>query len=556
MIAGEIAHRSARSINAYTFLQSGAGAKKRTAQNKARDTISVKDFGAVGDGVTDDTAAVNAALVNANLTGRPVSGLGLTYAVSGNITLPAIADIRDAAFRQLTPNSTSRRTLYQLNGTLCHLVNVKVDRNGTGAYGSVQDAAGIYISATNRVILDNVEVTGSDYGNGIVCVDCDDVRMVNPYVHDMTHGTNATADPGDDRMQGVWLIRGNRAVIIAPRVQNLKAMWSGHAAFNRWTRGIAVSGTKNWTIVAPEIDNVDQGIDISGDENPEFFAVLGGTASNCYTWGYKCANSVQNGQFLGCLAYRCGIAGFVASAPSVVMSDLTQKIDYIGCRSIGSGYGGVWQASSNVCGFRAMSSVQYPDYPRGVRWIGCTADADGATMEYGFMSDVALGGDGDVWVEAVDCSSHGHTVDDYYGLSQGVALRQRSATFSVPNSAWTAIDWDNTTVNRMGATVGTASEIYIRRSGLYMVSCGVEFAGNATGTRGLRLQRNGSTLAGAFVRISASDTNNKAVTVSSPVLCNSGDLLSAQALQESGGALNILGGSALSAALIASGMGQ
>jgi len=44
-----------------SFLQAGSGAVVRTAQSKMRDVVSVKDFGAVGDGVADDTAAFNAA---------------------------------------------------------------------------------------------------------------------------------------------------------------------------------------------------------------------------------------------------------------------------------------------------------------------------------------------------------------------------------------------------------------------------------------------------------------------------------------------------------------
>lgn len=43
------------------FIASGTSATLRTVQSKLRDSVSVKDFGAVGDGVTDDTAAFTAA---------------------------------------------------------------------------------------------------------------------------------------------------------------------------------------------------------------------------------------------------------------------------------------------------------------------------------------------------------------------------------------------------------------------------------------------------------------------------------------------------------------
>lgn len=84
------------------FLQAGTGATTRTAQNKMRDSVSVKDFGATGDGATDDTAAIKAALAAHSDIYFP-SG---TYIVSETIRASSVVHIdgdKDVTIRATTP---------------------------------------------------------------------------------------------------------------------------------------------------------------------------------------------------------------------------------------------------------------------------------------------------------------------------------------------------------------------------------------------------------------------------------------------------------------------
>ena len=76
-----------------TFIQAGSGAVTRTAQAKMRDTVSVKDFGAVGDGVADDTVAIQAAANYAASIGASLIGPAGTYKVTSTISLVCDGDM-------------------------------------------------------------------------------------------------------------------------------------------------------------------------------------------------------------------------------------------------------------------------------------------------------------------------------------------------------------------------------------------------------------------------------------------------------------------------------
>jgi hypothetical protein len=67
------------------FKQAGAGAVTRSVQSKLRDVVSVRDFGAAGDGVTDDTVAIQAAIDSLAATGGTVFFPPGTYRIARNV---------------------------------------------------------------------------------------------------------------------------------------------------------------------------------------------------------------------------------------------------------------------------------------------------------------------------------------------------------------------------------------------------------------------------------------------------------------------------------------
>lgn len=67
------------------FIQAGVGAVQRWITDKLREEPSITDYGAVGDGVTDDTAAIQNAL---NAHKYVIVPAGLTPLISSTITVP------------------------------------------------------------------------------------------------------------------------------------------------------------------------------------------------------------------------------------------------------------------------------------------------------------------------------------------------------------------------------------------------------------------------------------------------------------------------------------
>lgn len=98
-VEGALQEAAQASTTKYT--QGGTGAVTRTVQGRLQDYVSVKDFGAVGDGVTDDTAAFNLAISYANAKGGNDRG-GIT---GSTIFIPEGRYVISAALNPITVSS-------------------------------------------------------------------------------------------------------------------------------------------------------------------------------------------------------------------------------------------------------------------------------------------------------------------------------------------------------------------------------------------------------------------------------------------------------------------
>ena len=145
------------------FQQSGTGAVVRTAQDKMREWVSVKDFGAVGDGVTDDWSALQTA-INAGAAYIPAG----TYRVTQPIILPSNAKVRGAGINKtIIKSEVIGDSLFKC-GTetiFIHMADMSLEGNNlTGASGNghainfIDPTAGGAFSP-QQAVLERLEIT-------------------------------------------------------------------------------------------------------------------------------------------------------------------------------------------------------------------------------------------------------------------------------------------------------------------------------------------------------------------------------------------------------------
>ena len=162
------------------FTQSGTNATPRLLEDKLRDVVSVKDFGATGDGTTDDRNAFQAALD----TGKSVYIPQGTYAIGSTISLFADGQCLYGDGNLSVIKTTATTAQIDINNKDSTAIkNLKIDafaantNPGIYAYGgsSGVDIENVYFYGGNqRVYLgvcDHIRVTGCTFdstGYGVI----------------------------------------------------------------------------------------------------------------------------------------------------------------------------------------------------------------------------------------------------------------------------------------------------------------------------------------------------------------------------------------------------
>ena len=215
-----------------------AGAVARTQHDKNAELISVKDFGAVGDGVTDDTQAI----ANAHATGRRIFYPYGTYKHTGYFPEcegGIVGEGWSAQYNSSASDQATRIVFYECTDTALAAIETKDSGERSGAFVimSVSIEASSWDGSTgclgcglrfqNTVFCHNVTVYGFKE-DGFICEGAGspyesvliDVRSVYNGGHGMVLGTNASVITLIS-YQGKW--NGAPAFQTAPTVEGTKS---------------------------------------------------------------------------------------------------------------------------------------------------------------------------------------------------------------------------------------------------------------------------------------------------------------------------------------------
>lgn len=155
-------------LSSYYVLAAGA-TQPRQLQALFADTVNVKNFGAVGNGITDDTAAIQAAIDSCTSGGgvyipRGVyltTGVRLDGSAGGLNNITLLGDGAGSELKMVAGNTSN--VISTVGGSGFQISNLRIrGALGNGVVGLVAPSKGFWAAGISYLIGDTVEVSSTD----------------------------------------------------------------------------------------------------------------------------------------------------------------------------------------------------------------------------------------------------------------------------------------------------------------------------------------------------------------------------------------------------------
>lgn len=473
------------------FIQSGTGAVARPAEDKLREVISAKDFGATGDGVTNDAASINAALTYGGTlaNGADVVLPAGTY-VCGATSLNVPAKVRLVlSGARITSSATDAVVLAVGNdGATGHIIgsghaSSMIDHSGTGAgvvadgiasqadlhladfwiRGTSAGTAALNLRRFNRATTRGLKLTGYTTGSAILNQGANSITHFAPEISTVLYGiNNATSSTGG-------AFSSNAVVVVGGQIANV----TGYGWFESATGG----GGRNLGNRAIGVTFENNGVNASATTGDVFNQNCDSlTIEGCYFETYP-GNIPTNGLTIGDASN--GVKG-TRIVGNIFSTTHTNTINNVNGQSV--------FISDNLQNGAATNFVQHGADARGL-FLGTNRSA--ATNYFAGpdngLDSVIVGGTG-TFLNQQGPTIRGYGFNVLSGLNQDLVTRTRGG--GANSQLWQAAD---------GTGIAQMTD-----AGALNVSVSYSVAGTkVVGARGAALPANATDLATAITLVNA-----------------------------------------------------